>query len=206
MSTQNTVSPKIKAWDPLIRIFHWSLVFFFLLAFITEDDWMNLHAQAGYAISFLIGFRLLWGIIGTRTARFFGFVKPPQVVMSHLKGMLSFKASHYLGHNPVAAVMVILLLLSIALVCFSGLVVYASEGQGPLADTLFASWRGEWMEEVHEFFANFTLLLIVAHVAGVVFSSFLEGENLVKAMITGRKNYRAEWQDFNPEQGGKHEA
>jgi len=206
MSAQNTISPTVKAWDPLIRIFHWSLVFFFLLAFITEDDWQTLHVQAGYAVSFLIGFRLFWGIVGTRTARFLRFVKPPRVVMSHLKGMLSLKPAHYLGHNPVAAVMVILLLLSVSLVCFSGLVVIASEGQGPLADTLFASWRGDWMEEVHEFLANFTVLLIVAHVSGVVFSSFLEGENLVKAMFTGRKKYRVQWQDFISEKGDKHEV
>jgi len=206
MSVQNVVSSTVKAWDPLIRIFHWSLVFFFLVAFVTEDDWMSLHVQAGYAVSFLIGFRLFWGLVGTRNARFLSFIKSPKIVMSHLKGMLCFKRSHYLGHNPVAAVMVILLILSLSLVCFSGLVVIASEGQGPLADTLFASWRGEWMEEVHEFLANFTMLLVIAHVSGVIFSSFLEGENLVKAMITGRKKYRARWLDFDPEKGARHES
>jgi len=205
MSINKTISPTVKAWDPLIRVFHWSLVFFFLLAFITEDDWLDLHVQAGYAVSFLIGFRLLWGIIGTRNARFYSFVKSPQIVLSHLRGMLSFRAAHYLGHNPVAAVMVIALLSSIALVSFSGLVIIASEGQGPLAGTLFSSWRGEWMEEVHEFLANFTLLLIFAHVSGVIFSSFLEGENLAKAMITGRKKYRSQWQDFDADKGGKNE-
>ncbi len=201
MSIQKSITPTVKAWDPLIRVFHWSLILFFLIAFITEDDWMALHVQAGYAVSFLIGFRLLWGVIGTRNARFYSFVKSPRVVLSHLKGMLLLKQSHYLGHNPVAAVMVIMLLLSISLVVFSGLVVIASEGQGPLAGTLFSTWRGEWMEEVHEFFANFTILLVFAHVSGVVFSSLLEGENLAKAMVTGRKQYRSHWQDFNPQKG-----
>ena len=206
MSIQDTTASTVKAWDPLIRVFHWSLVFFFLLAFITEDDWLNLHVQAGYAVTLLIGFRLLWGLVGTRNARFSRFVKAPKVVMSHLRGMLTFKGSHYLGHNPVAAVMVILLLSSIALVAFSGMVMIASEGQGPLADTLFSSWRGEWMEEVHEFLANFTLLLIFAHVTGVLFSSLLERENLVKAMWTGSKKLRAHWDDFDPEQGEKHDS
>jgi len=187
----------IKAWDPLIRIFHWSLVFFFLLAFITEDDWMDLHVQAGYAVSFLIGFRLVWGLVGTRNARFMNFVKTPDVVKSHLFKMLSLKPPHYLGHNPVAAVMVMLLLLNIALVSFTGLVTIATEGQGPLANTFFATWRGEWMEEIHEFFANFTLLLVFAHVIGVVISSFLERENLVKAMVTGKKKFRTHWEDSN---------
>jgi cytochrome b len=187
----------VKAWDPLIRVFHWSLVFFFLLAFITEDDWMDLHVQAGYAVSFLIGFRLVWGLIGTHNARFMSFVKSPSVVKSHLSKMLSLKPSHYLGHNPVAAVMVILLLLNVVLVSFTGIVTIATEGQGPLADTFFATWRGEWMEEIHEFFANFTLLLVFTHVAGVVFSSFLERENLAKAMVTGKKKFRSHWEDFN---------
>jgi len=197
MPDLNPTPSNIKVWDPLIRIFHWSLVFFFLLAFITEDDWMEIHVQAGYAVMFLIGFRLVWGIVGTRNARFMSFVKSPSVVKSHLLKMLSLKPAHYLGHNPVAAVMVILLLVSIVLLSFSGIVTIATEGQGPLAHTFFAAWRGEWMEEIHEFFANFTLLLIFAHVAGVVFSSILERENLVKAMVTGEKKFRSRWEDLD---------
>jgi len=206
MSDQKSAPSTVIAWDPLIRIFHWSLVLFFLFAFITGDDWENLHVQAGYAVSLLIGFRLLWGLVGTRNARFARFVKTPKVVLSHLRGMLSFKASHYLGHNPVAAVMVILLLSCIALIAFSGMVMIASEGHGPLAGTLFSTWNGDWMEDIHEFLADFTLLLIFAHVAGVLFSSLLEGENLAKAMWTGRKKLRSHWNDFDPEQGEKHEA
>jgi len=201
MRSFNINPSTVKAWDPLVRVFHWSLVLFFLLAFATEDDWMNLHVWAGYAIAMLIGFRLLWGIIGTRNARFLTFVKSPQIVMRHLRSMLSLKASHYLGHNPVAAVMVIVLLASISLVAFSGMVLIAVEGQGPLTNTLFAGANGKVVEEIHEFFANFTLLLVFVHVGGVVISSLLEGENLVKAMITGRKKARQQWADVNPQNG-----
>jgi len=199
MLPNNSHPPTVKAWDPLVRVFHWSLVFFFLLAFATEDDWMNLHVWAGYAVAMLVGFRLLWGVIGTRTARFLTFVKSPQAAMRHLGAMLSGKAPHYLGHNPVAAMMVVALLGSISLVTFSGLVLIAAEGQGPLTGTIFAGIDGDAMEEVHEFFANFTLLLVFAHVAGVVVSSLLEGENLVKAMINGRKSARSAWADVNPQ-------
>ena len=199
MFSNDSRSTTVKAWDPLVRVFHWSLVFFFLLAFATEDDWMNLHVWSGYAVAMLVGFRLLWGLIGTRTARFPTFVKSPRTAMRHLGAMFFGKAPHYLGHNPAAAMMVVALLGSISLVAFSGMILIAAEGQGPLAGTFFAAIGGEAMEEVHEFFANFTLLLVFAHVAGVVVSSLLEGENLVRAMITGRKKARSTWADVNPE-------
>jgi cytochrome b len=198
MPMQSSTPATVKAWDPLIRVFHWSLVLSVVIAFISEDDWMNVHIWAGYAVSLLIGIRLLWGLVGTRNARFTSFVRSRRVVMQHLKGMLAFKTPHYLGHNPVAAVMVLLLLSSITLVAFSGVIMIASEGQGPLAHTMFSSWNGKWLEETHEFLANFTLLLIVTHVSGVIFSSLLEGENLARAMLTGRKKLRSHWEDFDP--------
>ncbi len=198
MFTNDSRPQTVRAWDPLVRVFHWSLVFSFLLAFITEDDWMNLHVWAGYAVAMLVGFRLLWGVIGTRTARFLTFVKSPRTALRHLGGMMTGKAPHYLGHNPLAAMMVVALLGSISLVAFSGMVLIAAEGQGPLAGTIFARFGGEVMEDVHEFFADFTLLLVFAHVCGVVVSSLLEGENLARAMITGRKKARSEWADVNP--------
>jgi cytochrome b len=201
MSLQDVGSSTVKVWDPLVRVFHWSLVFFFLLAFITEDDWLDLHVLAGYAVAFLIGFRLLWGLVGTRNARFLSFVKSPTVMRTYLKEMMSLKVPHYLGHNPLGAAMVIVLLLSIALVSFSGMIIIASEGNGPLAGTVFSTWNGDWMEDTHEFFANFTLLMVVVHVSGVVISSFLEGENLIKAMVTGRKKNRSYWEDVTPGKG-----
>jgi cytochrome b len=119
-------------------------------------------------------------------------------MLSYLKSILKFKIPHYLGHNPLGAAMVITLLMSITLLAFSGMVLIAGEGQGPLAATFLGTWGGGWMEKVHEFLANFTLLLVVVHVSGVVFSSFLDGENLVKAMVTGRKKVRSHWEDVIP--------
>ena len=190
----------VRAWDPLVRVFHWSLVFFFLLAFASEDEWMTLHVWAGYAVAMLVAFRLLWGVIGTRTARFPTFVKSPRTALRYLGKMLSGRAPHYLGHNPVAALMVVSLLVSISLVACSGLILIAAAGQGPLAGTVFAGIGGGAMEDLHEFFANLTLLLVFAHVAGVIVSSLLEGENLVKAMITGRKRMRSAWADAEPQE------
>jgi cytochrome b len=202
MNSNATAASSVKAWDPMVRIFHWSLVFLFVLAFATGDDWMNLHVWAGYAVSALIVFRLVWGIIGTRTARFHSFVKSPRTVLRYLREMLSLKTTtHYLGHNPVAAVMVVTLLVSISMIAFSGMVFIAVDGQGLLAGTFFAGANGRFVKHVHEFFADFTLLLIFAHISGVAISSLLEGENLARSMITGRKKARAHWADVNPKTG-----
>jgi len=187
MAANDIPEDTIKVWDPLIRIFHWSLVLSFVIAYITEDDWLNLHLFTGYTVTVLIALRLIWGVVGTRYARFTQFIKLPSEVLSYIRKILVFKAPHYLGHNPAAAAMIVSLLLCIILLCFSGMVIIAANGQGPLANTFFAAVNPEWMEEIHEFFANLTLLLVILHVAGVLFSSLLEGQNLVKAMISGRK-------------------
>ena len=192
MSTQTNTPDTIKVWDPLVRLFHWSLVISFFLAFITEDDFINLHVAAGYAVAMLIGFRVVWGLIGTRYARFTQFIKSPAQVLFYLMEMLKFDVPHYIGHNPAAAAMIVSLLISIILVSITGMAIIAAEGQGPLAGTFFAGFNAEWMEEIHEFFANFTMLLVLLHVAGVFISSMMEGENLARAMVTGRKKYRSE--------------
>ena len=202
MTDKNLDTNTVKAWDPLIRVFHWSLVVLFLIAFVTEDDWLNLHVQAGYAVSVLIILRLLWGLIGTKNARFMSFVKSPRATLRYFRQMLTCNIPHYLGHNPLGAAMVVALLSSIVLVSVSGMVVIAGDGNGPLAGTIFSSWSGSWIEEGHEFFANFTLLLVGLHVVGVLVSSLLEKDNLAKAMINGRKKNREHWEDVDT--GGTH--
>ena len=97
--------------------------------------------------------------------------------------------------------MVIALLLGVLLVSITGMATIANEGNGPLAGTFFSTLGGDWMEDIHEFFANFTLLMVLIHVSGVVVSSFLEDENLVKAMVTGRKKSRSNWVDVDPAKG-----
>ncbi|MBL4679118.1 MAG: cytochrome b/b6 domain-containing protein [Pseudomonadales bacterium] len=198
MTIQSNTSDTIKVWDPLVRVFHWSLVILFLITFVTEDDWMNLHVATGYAVAMLVGFRLLWGVIGTRYARFTQFVKSPTQVFAYIKKMLTFDVPHYIGHNPAAAAMIISLLISIFMVSVTGMAIIATQGEGPLAETFLAGFNAEWMEEAHEFFANFTVLLVILHIAGVFFSSMLERENLIKAMITGRKKYRVNATDSKP--------
>lgn len=182
---------QVKVWDPLVRIFHWTLVLSFAVAFITEDEWITLHTLAGYTIGGLLLFRIIWGVIGTRYARFSNFVFSRKVIISYLKDIVAFRPKHYLGHNPAGGAMVIALLLSLLITVVTGLSVYgANEFSGPLAGFWADSsqFTSKLLEEVHELFANFTLLLVIAHVAGVILASFQHGENLVRSMFTGLKD------------------
>ena len=177
-------------WDPLVRLFHWTLVAAYALAWATGDDWMNLHEFAGYTIGGLLLFRLAWGLFGTRHARFGDFVRPPREVLRYLKDVLLFRAPRYVGHNPAGGAMVIALLVALLLTVVTGVLALGGEEfRGPaagLAITL-GDDGAEFFEEAHEVLANLTLLLVFAHVAGVLLASFQHHENLVRAMFTGRK-------------------
>lgn len=189
-SSATATQPEVRVWDILVRLFHWSLVVAFAIAWLTEDDFETLHQWAGYCVAGLLTFRILWGLIGTRYARFTQFIYSPARIKRYLRSLLSGHPEHYMGHNPAGGAMVIALILCLGLTAFSGMALLATEGHGPLASTFFAGWSEDLLEEVHEFFANGTLLLVMLHVAGVLVSSLLHGENLVRAMITGRKRRR----------------
>jgi len=166
----------LKVWDPLVRIFHWSLVGGFAFAYATADEWDKAHETTGYVIAGLIGFRVLWGLIGPKHARFVDFVTRPSRVLQYLKDSREGKAKRYMGHNPAGGAMVLALLSAITLIAMTGYMM-----------TTKSFWGVEWVEDVHEVLVNGTLVLIITHVAGVVFASREHKENLVLAMITGRK-------------------
>jgi cytochrome b len=184
-------SEQVKVWDPVVRYFHWSLVVAFLIAYITEDDWLTIHSWAGYFIFALILVRIIWGFIGTKYARFSNFIYPLETIREFLKDTLKFKARRYLGHNPAGGAMVILLMACLLFTVSTGMLLLgADEGSGPFADWFTDSgdfWKDP-LEGIHEFFANLTLLLVLIHIAGVILESILHGENLVSAMISGYKN------------------
>ena len=182
---------QVKVWDPLVRIFHWTLVASFTIAFVTEEEWGSIHTLAGYIVGGLVLFRLVWGVIGTRYARFSNFVYSRKVTVGYLKDIAAFRPKRYLGHNPAGGAMVIAILLSLIATVVTGLAVYGTgEFSGPLGGLLSgcSDFPSDVLEELHEFFANFTLLLVIAHVAGVVLATFQHGENLVRSMFTGLKD------------------
>ncbi|MBN0988991.1 cytochrome b/b6 domain-containing protein [Amphritea pacifica] len=186
MSTHDS-QQVVKVWDPLVRVFHWSLALFFTVAYLTEGDFETVHFYMGYGISALILFRLLWGIIGPKYARFTNFVTGKEKVVSYLKSLLTGNAEHYVGHNPAGGIMVVALLLMLALTCFFGMALIATDNIGPLAGTFVASFNEDLVKELHEICANGTLALVFIHLAGVVVSSLLHRENLIRAMVTGVK-------------------
>jgi cytochrome b len=200
---------EVKVWDPLVRIFHWSLVAAFAIAWLTGDEESRLHELAGYAVIGLVLVRVVWGFIGTRYARFSDFVYRPSTVLGYAREMLAGKPRHYLGHNPLGGMMVLALLVSLLAAGVTGLALQGAEqGTGPFASltagttvtmpSLIAKavaddddeedeGNEEIWEELHEFFASLTLLLVALHIAGVIIGCLVHRENLVRAMLTGRK-------------------
>jgi cytochrome b len=180
----------IKVWDPLVRAFHWILVLAFITAYFTEDDFLTPHVYAGYTVLGLILLRLVWGVVGGRYARFSSFVTRPGVAWQYFKDALRFRAKRYLGHNPAGGAMIVLLLVSLLLTTITGLAAYgASETAGPLAGWLghIGETGEDIIKEIHEFFANLSVFLVVVHVGGVLFESLAHRENLVRAMLNGYK-------------------
>ncbi|HED16650.1 MAG TPA: cytochrome B [Gammaproteobacteria bacterium] len=189
-----TKTDTVRVWDPLVRFFHWSLVAGFTIAYFTGEDFITLHSWVGYFILVLIVIRIGWGFVGSRHARFSDFVYRPATIKQFLKDTLQAKAKRYLGHNPAGGAMVILLMLSILITGFTGVMVLGVEDQaGPMASWFVGSsdvW-GDIAEETHEFFANFTVFLVLLHVTGVFIESLIHKENLVSSMISGFKQAKS---------------
>jgi cytochrome b len=206
----------ISVWDPLVRIFHWSLVICFAIAYLTGEEENELHIYVGYAVLGLVVFRVLWGLVGSAHARFRDFVFGPAKVMAYLRSLTGRHPQYFIGHNPAAGYMIVLLLVMLLVVTLTGIKAYGVAGHGPLAqapgvELVSAAMANdddderhearrrkdgeseeEFWEEVHELTSNFTLVLIFIHVLGVIVASRLHRENLVKAMITGKKAVRSE--------------
>lgn len=184
-------STEIRVWDPLVRTFHWSLVLSFSVAYISgEDESLSLHVWAGYLVGGLVLFRLLWGVVGTRYARFSNIVHPPAQILAYARDLMRGNAQRYLGHNPLGGAMVVALLITLSLATLTGLLLYGAEDSaGPFAGWMQGAGHdsAEWLEELHEFTSHATLALVTVHIAGVLVSSWAHRENLIRAMFTGRK-------------------
>jgi cytochrome b len=167
---------EVKVWDPLVRTFHWSLLAAFVVAWTTGDELDRIHVLAGYVVLGLVAFRILWGLVGSKHARFTDFVRWPATVAAYVRDIVRFRAKRYVGHNPAGGAMVIALLVMLGLISATGYMM-----------TTDVFWGVEWVEEAHELAVNATLGLVLVHILGVALASFEHRENLVRAMFTGRK-------------------
>ena len=170
-----------RVWDPVVRVFHWSLVLSFVVAWVTRHHFEIVHQWTGYVAAALIVARLVWGLIGTPFARFSQFVRDPETVLRYLQDIVKGREARYLGHNPAGGAMILALMAAIAATAFTGWMM-----------TTDAYFGVKWVGELHETVAHGMLLLVLIHLGGVVLASLRHRENLVIAMITGRKRVAAE--------------
>jgi len=182
---------RVKAWDAGVRVFHWLLVILVVNAWVTAewgDMEMRWHKWNGYAIFFILVFRITWGFLGGHTARFINFVYSPAKIVAYARSLRARKPSKYLGHNPLGALMVLLMLVVLLGQVASGL--FSSDGlfaYGPLSGFV----RGATAENfalIHEFGFYLVLLLVFFHIVAILVYLFVLRENLVKPMLTGKKN------------------
>ena len=167
---------EILVWDLPVRIGHWLMAGGFALAWLTGDseEWRLVHVCAGGAVVGVALFRLLWGFVGSRHARFADFVRGPRAVLAYLKNLREPEPQHHAGHNPAGGWAIVLLLALGLLTGASGWLTYQEMG-------------GELFEELHEGLATAMLLIVIVHLLGVAVGSLVHRENLPRAMITGLK-------------------
>lgn len=203
----SSATGQVRVWDRFVRVFHWALVVAFTAAyFLSEDETLTLHTWAGYTVATLVLARIVWGVIGPRHARFTDFVYRPSKALTYLKNLMLFRSERYLGHSPAGGLMVVALLVSLLLTTGSGMAYYGTRGETdgiatfvsrdvlglePVEPALYKGQmrdRGDRdIKELHETFANITIILIFAHIGGVVLASLAHRENLARAMVTGNK-------------------
>lgn len=170
----------IPVWDILVRFTHWTVAVLVIGELtVVDEDWA-IHRWAGYAVLGLVGLRLLWGLVGTRYARFSAFPLSLALAREDLFNLLRGRRELHLSHNPLGALMAYNLWAALIAVCLTGILM-----------TTRAFFGAEWLEEVHEGVANWVLVSVLLHVAGVAFETWYSKVNLVRAMITGTKEIPA---------------
>lgn len=190
MAEKNT--PTIRVWDLPVRLFHWALVVLMAISYFTGragDDWMKFHFWSGYAILALILFRIAWGFLGSTTARFADFVKGPAAAIDHLRAFLGRGRPREAGHNPVGGAMVVVLLFAVLLQVGAGLFSADTDTgmvNGPLANAVADRWVDR-LTSFHKFWVNVLLWIVALHVLAAIVYLVWKRQNLIGAMITGRK-------------------
>lgn len=167
---------RVRVWDPVVRLFHWTVVTGCVLNLFILEDGESPHRIVGYVVAGALAVRLVWGFIGTKYARFADFVPTPARLVAYVRALRHGHEPRLLGHNPAGAVMMLALMALLAGVCLTGWM-----------STLDAFWGEDWLEELHETLGNAILVLALLHAAAALFESVRHRENLVWSMVTGWK-------------------
>lgn len=169
----------VEVWDLPLRILHWALAASVPIAWFTANVLDTVHEVAGYAALALVAFRLVWGFVGPLHARFASFVRAPGIVLRYLRRLAHGRTDYYLGHNPGGAAMTVTLLLLVAVSSVSGWM--------QVTERFFGI---DWVEVVHTYSSHLLLIMAIVHLIGVLLMCILQRQNLMLAMITGRKRAR----------------
>lgn len=166
----------VPVWDVVVRTFHWIVVSGCILNLFILEDGKAAHEVVGYVVAGALAIRVLWGFIGTRHARFSDFVPTPRRLRTYLADLRAGREPRMIGHNPAGAVMMLALMALLAAVSLTGWMM-----------GLDAFWGAAWLEELHGAIADAILVLALIHAAAALFESWRHDENLVWAMVSGRK-------------------
>jgi cytochrome b len=183
---------KVRVWDLPVRLFHWTLVVLLTTSYFSGragGDWMTVHFWSGYAILTLLLFRIAWGFVGSTTARFSHFVKGPTAWFAYLRNLVTGRPSYDVGHNAVGGIMVLLLIAAVMAQATAGLFAADTDTgmvNGPLAGAIADKWVDR-LTTFHKFWINVILCLVALHVLAAVSYLVLKRQNLIGAMVTGRK-------------------
>ena len=186
-SDGSTGARTVRVWDPLVRVGHWLLALSVLLAWLTRHSPGRWHEWIGYTSLAIVAARLGWGWRGSHHARFVEFIRGPRATLAYARALLGGCEPRTLGHNPLGGWMILALLASVTLVGASGWL-YTTDGL----------WGVEWVETLHRWLANVLWTLVGLHVAGVLYTSLRHRENLIAAMLHGRKPAGGSAPDTHP--------
>jgi cytochrome b len=190
MASEAAAPVRAKLWDAPVRIVHWLLVVLILVSWLSAGENMTVHRWSGYAVLGLVIFRIYWGFFGSDSARFAGFLKGPKAVLGYARTLGSRAAEAHAGHNPLGGFSVAAILVLLAAQVSLGLFAVDVDGleSGPLS-YLVEFDTGRLAAEIHEITFRILQVLVVLHVAAVVFYLVYKRQNLIRAMITGRGEF-----------------
>ncbi len=175
-SPSNPAPKDVKVWDPVVRLFHWTVVAACTLNLFILEEGKYWHRMTGYVVAVALTVRLIWGFVGTKHARFRDFFPTPARIREQIRGIVAHNEKRYVGHNPLASVMMLLLIALLAATALTGWMT-----------TLDAFWGERWLEQLHGTIANGIMILIFIHAGAAIVESWRHRENLVWSMVTGRK-------------------